>query len=144
MGSKEIELSGQIERITFTNEENGYTIAKVKIHGRQDLVTVVGYLMSPTPGEMLNMKGEWVNHPKFGEQFNVTEYKTTVPATIFGIQKYLGSGLIKGIGPVMAKRIVKKFEKVGVKGGIWLSRNSRIFLTPGFYSCYHAAEELGG
>ena len=109
MGSKEIELSGQIERITFTNEENGYTIAKVKIHGRQDLVTIVGYLMSPTPGEMLNMKGEWVNHPKFGEQFNVTEYKTTVPATIFGIQKYLGSGLIKGLGPVIASRIVKKF-----------------------------------
>jgi exodeoxyribonuclease V alpha subunit len=109
MGSKEIELSGQIERITFTNEENGYTIAKVKIYGRQDLVTVVGYLMSPTPGEMLNMKGEWVNHPKFGEQFKVTEYKTTVPATMFGIQKYLGSGLIKGLGPVIASRIVKKY-----------------------------------
>ena len=109
MGSKETELSGQIERITFSNEENGYTIAKVKIYGRQDLVTVVGYLMSPSPGEMLNMKGEWVNHPKFGEQFKVTEYKTTVPATIFGIQKYLGSGLIKGLGPVIASRIVKKF-----------------------------------
>ena len=109
MGSKETELSGQIERITFSNEENGYTIARVKIYGRQDLVTVVGYLMSPSPGEMLNMKGEWVNHPKFGEQFKVTEYKTTVPATIFGIQKYLGSGLIKGLGPVIASRIVKKF-----------------------------------
>jgi exodeoxyribonuclease V alpha subunit len=69
----------------------------------------VGYLMSPTPGEMLNMKGEWVNHPKFGEQFKVTEYKTTVPATMFGIQKYLGSGLIKGLGPVIASRIVKKY-----------------------------------
>jgi exodeoxyribonuclease V alpha subunit len=69
----------------------------------------VGYLMSPTPGEMLNMKGEWVNHPKFGEQFKVTEYKTTVPATIFGIQKYLGSGLIKGLGPIIASRIVKKY-----------------------------------
>jgi exodeoxyribonuclease V alpha subunit len=109
MGSKEIELSGQIDRITFTNEENGYTIARVKISGRQDLVTVVGYLMSPAPGEMLTMKGEWVTHPKFGEQFKVTEYKTTVPATIFGIEKYLGSGLIKGLGPVIASRIVKKF-----------------------------------
>ncbi len=105
----EIELSGQIERITFTNEENGYTIARVKIYGRQDLVTVVGYLMSPTPGEILNMRGEWVNHPKFGEQFKVTEYKTAIPATVFGIQKYLGSGLIKGLGPVIACRIVKKF-----------------------------------
>jgi exodeoxyribonuclease V alpha subunit len=105
----EIELSGQIERITFTNEENGYTIAKVKIYGRHDLVTVVGYLMSPTPGEVLKMQGEWVNHPKFGEQFKVTEYKIEVPATVFGIQKYLGSGLIKGLGPVIACRIVKKF-----------------------------------
>jgi exodeoxyribonuclease V alpha subunit len=105
----EIELSGQIEKITFTNEENGYTIARIKIDGRPDLVTVVGHLMSPTPGEMLNMRGEWVTHPKFGEQFKVTEYKTAIPATIFGIQKYLGSGLIKGLGPVIACRIVKQF-----------------------------------
>jgi exodeoxyribonuclease V alpha subunit len=103
------ELSGQIERITFTNEENGYTIARVKVQGRQDLVTVVGYLMSPAPGETLNLKGEWVHHPKFGEQFKVVEYKITVPATVFGIERYLGSGLIKGLGHVMAGRIVKKF-----------------------------------
>ncbi len=105
------ELSGQIERITYTNEENGYTIARVKVHGRLDLITVVGYLMSPTPGEILNLKGEWVNHPKFGEQFKVAEYKSTVPATVFGIQRYLGSGLIKGLGSIMAGRIVKKFGK---------------------------------
>jgi exodeoxyribonuclease V alpha subunit len=105
------ELSGQIERITYTNEENGYTIARVKVSGRQDLITVVGYLMSPTPGEILDLKGEWVNHPKFGEQFKVAEYKITVPATVFGIERYLGSGLIKGLGPIMAARIVKKFGK---------------------------------
>jgi exodeoxyribonuclease V alpha subunit len=105
------DLSGQIERITYTNEENGYTIARVKVYGQRDLVTVVGYLMSPTPGEILSMRGEWVNHPKFGEQFKVVEYKTKVPATVFGIQKYLGSGLIKGLGPVIAGRIVKKFGK---------------------------------
>ena len=104
-----IELSGQIERITYTNEENGYTIARVKVSGQRDLITVVGYLMSPAPGEILNLKGEWVNHPKFGEQFKVTEYKTAVPATVFGIKKYLGSGLIKGLGPVIAGRIVSKF-----------------------------------
>ncbi len=103
------ELSGQIERITYTNEKNGYTIARVKVYGQRDLITVVGYLMSPSPGEILNLKGEWVNHPKFGEQFKVVEYKTTVPATVFGIKKYLGSGLIKGLGPVIAGRIVKKF-----------------------------------
>jgi len=105
----ETELSGQIERITYTNEKNGYTIARVKVYGQRDLITVVGYLMSPTPGEVLNLKGEWINHPKFGEQFKVVEYKTTVPATVFGIKKYLGSGLIKGLGPVIAGRIVKKF-----------------------------------
>jgi len=98
------ELSGQIERITYTNEENGYTIARIKVYGQRDLVTVVGYLMSPTPGEILNLKGEWVNHPKFGEQFKVVEYKTTVPATVFGIERYLGSGLIKGLGPGGTKR----------------------------------------
>jgi exodeoxyribonuclease V alpha subunit len=105
------DLQGQIERITYTNDENGYTIAKVKVYGRRDLVTVVGNFMSPMPGEILKMQGEWSNHPKFGEQFKVVQYKSLVPASVVGIEKYLGSGLIKGIGPVMAKRIVKKFSK---------------------------------
>lgn len=103
------DLEGQIERITYTNEENGFTIAKLKVYGRPDLITVVGSLMAPTPGEILKLKGEWANHPKYGAQFKIVQYKTTVPASVYGIQKYLGSGLIKGIGPVMAKRIVKKF-----------------------------------
>jgi len=105
------DLSGQIERITYNNEENGFTIARVKVYGQRDLVTIVGNLIAPTPGEILKMRGEWANHPKFGEQFKVVEYETKVPATVYGIQKYLGSGLIKGLGPVMAKRIVKKFGK---------------------------------
>ena len=105
------ELQGQIERITYTNKENGYTIAKLKVYGRRDLVTVVGRLMSPTPGEILKMKGEWVNHPRYGEQFKLVHYKTQIPASVYGIEKYLGSGLIKGIGPIMAKRIVKQFGK---------------------------------
>ena len=83
-------LSGQIERITFTNEENGFTIALVKVEGQKDLVTVVGNLMAPTPGEILEMQGEWIRHPKFGEQFKVAQFKTKVPATVYGIQKYLG------------------------------------------------------
>lgn len=103
------ELQGQIERITYNNDENGFTIAKVKVSERPDLVTVVGTLMSPTPGEILKMTGEWVNHPKYGEQFKILQYKPMVPATVHGIQKYLGSGLIKGIGPVMARRIVGQF-----------------------------------
>jgi len=103
------DLSGQIERITFTNEANGFTIAKVKVPGKRDLVTVVGSLMAPMPGEIIDMQGEWAHHPKFGEQFKVVQFKTQVPATVYGIKKYLGSGLIKGLGPVMAGRIVDRF-----------------------------------
>ncbi len=105
------ELSGQIERITFTNEDSGFTIAKVKVDGRRDLVTVVGNLMAPTAGEVLTMQGEWSVHPRYGEQFKVLHYRTKVPATVDGIRRYLGSGLIKGLGPVMAGRIVDKFGK---------------------------------
>ena len=105
------DLRGHIERVTYTNEENGFTIARVKVPGDSRLVTVVGSIMAPTAGEFLEMRGEWINHPKFGEQFRVVWYKTMVPATVYGIQKYLGSGLIKGIGPIMAKRIVSKFGK---------------------------------
>jgi exodeoxyribonuclease V alpha subunit len=103
------QLSGQIEKITYTNEENGFTIALVKVEAQKDPVTVVGNLMAPTPGEILEMQGHWANHPKFGKQFKVVQFKTKVPATINGIQKYLGSGLIKGLGPVMAGRIVDQF-----------------------------------
>ena len=105
------ELIGQIERITFTNQDNGYTIAKLRVSGRRELVTVVGCLMSPIPGEVLKMRGEWKNHARHGEQFQLVQYKSIIPATVMGIQKYLGSGLIKGIGPVMAGRIVKAFGK---------------------------------
>ncbi len=104
-----IDLKGRIERITYTNEENGYTVARIKVYGRQDLVTAVGNLSTPTPGEVISMKGEWMNHPRFGEQFKIQYYSTKVPATVYGIRKYLGSGLIKGVGPVIAERIASKF-----------------------------------
>ena len=106
-----VDLQGQIERVTYTNDENGYTIAKLKVYGQRDLVTVVRNLMAPTPGEIIRMRGEWANHPKYGQQFKIIQYKSMVPASVYGIEKYLGSGLIKGIGPVMAKRIVKVFGK---------------------------------
>ena len=105
------DLRGQIERVTYTNEENSYTVVKVKVYGRKDLVTVIGNIVNPTPGEIISMKGEWGNHPKYGEQFKVVFCQCTTPATVYGIEKYLGSGLVKGIGPVMAKRIVKKFKE---------------------------------
>ncbi|MEA3279056.1 MAG: ATP-dependent RecD-like DNA helicase, partial [Thermodesulfobacteriota bacterium] len=105
------DLEGQIEGITYTSEESGFTIVRVKVQGQRGTVTVVGNLMSPCTGEVLRMKGEWINHPRYGKQFKLMHYKTEVPASIDGIRKYLGSGLIKGIGPVIAKRIVKKFGK---------------------------------
>ncbi len=104
-------LNGQIERITFHNEETGFTILRLKVGGYRDLVTAVGSLMAPTPGQVIKATGEWINHPQYGEQFSILQYTTLVPATVTGIEKYLGSGLIKGIGPVMAKRIVKLFDK---------------------------------
>jgi exodeoxyribonuclease V alpha subunit len=105
------ELSGQIERITFTNEENGFTIARVKVWGHRELVTVVGNFTLPAPGETVRMQGQWTTHPRFGEQFQMVSYQSRVPATVAGIRKYLGSGLIRGIGPKMAERIVKQFGK---------------------------------
>ncbi len=102
-------LSGQIETITFTNEETGFTIARVRVAGRRDLVTVVGSLLAPIPGEVLEMDGDWAFHPRFGEQFKVERFTTKVPATVNGIRRYLGSGLIKGLGPVMAGRLVDRF-----------------------------------
>ncbi len=105
------EIRGQIERITFISEEDGFTIAKVKVPGKKELVTVVGHLLSPNPGEIIHMKGRWVRHPRYGDQFKIISYRTAMPAGAYGIEKYLGSGLVKGIGPVMAKRIVKRFGK---------------------------------
>lgn len=105
------DLQGQIERITYTNDENGFTIAKVKVDENPDLVTVVGNMIDPTPGEIIKMSGEWAKHPKFGKQFKIKQYKTSVPASVHGIQKYLGNGLIKGIGPKLAEKIAKKFGK---------------------------------
>jgi exodeoxyribonuclease V alpha subunit len=104
-----IELKGQIERITYRNEENHYTIARMRVQGQKNLITVVGNLVSVSPGEVLRLMGAWDRHPKYGEQFKVASYESVVPATVKGIERYLGSGLIKGIGPVMARRLVEKF-----------------------------------
>ena len=105
------ELTGQIEHITYTNPENGYTIARVRVAGRSEAVTVLGRMIAPAPGETLRMKGEWVQHPVYGQQYRITAYERTEPATVEGIEKYLGSGMMKGLGPVMAKRIVAHFGK---------------------------------
>jgi exodeoxyribonuclease V alpha subunit len=92
------------------NGETGYTIARVATdRSGPDLITVVGALLGAQVGESLRLTGQWTSHPKYGRQFDVRSYTTMLPATIQGIQRYLGSGLIKGVGPVMAERMVAHF-----------------------------------
>ena len=104
-------LSGIIERITYQNEENGYTIAKLLPDKAKagELVTVVGALPSLNAGENLELEGWWESHRTYGQQFKVKNYRVKLPATITGLQKYLGSGLIKGVGPKTSARIVDHF-----------------------------------
>lgn len=102
-------LSGIVERITYANEENGFSVIKLKSKGFNDLVTVVGNMATVNIGSAVKVKGVWKNNGQYGRQFCSVEYEETVPATVKGIEKYLGSGLIKGIGPVNAKRIVDMF-----------------------------------
>ncbi|WKK21795.1 ATP-dependent RecD-like DNA helicase [Streptomyces olivoreticuli] len=103
-------VEGVLERITYANEESGYTVARVDTgRGSGDLLTVVGSLLGAQPGESLRMEGRWGSHPQYGRQFTVENYTTLLPATIQGIRRYLGSGLIKGIGPRIADRITEHF-----------------------------------
>lgn len=104
-------LSGIVERITYCNEQNGFSVIKIKSKGFSDLVTVVGNLATVNVGSVLRVKGEWKYDSKYGKQFSAVDYRETVPATLAGIEKYLGSGLIKGIGPVYARKIVKHFKE---------------------------------
>jgi exodeoxyribonuclease V alpha subunit len=102
-------LEAVLERITYANQDTGYTVARVATHRSADLLTVVGPLLGAQPGESLRLQGRWASHPQYGRQFQVETYTTILPATIQGIRRYLGSGLIKGIGPRMAERIVDHF-----------------------------------
>jgi exodeoxyribonuclease V alpha subunit len=104
-------LSGVVERITFNNEENGFCVIKIKSKGFADLVTLVGNMAAVRVGAVVSVTGQWKHDAKYGKQFLVENYTEAVPATIAGIEKYLGSGLIKGVGPVNAKRIVKVFKE---------------------------------
>jgi exodeoxyribonuclease V alpha subunit len=102
-------LSGLIERVTFHNEENGWAVLKVKARGQRDLVTVVGSLASVSAGEWLTAQGRWVQDKEYGQQFRADMLNSTAPTTKEGIEKYLGSGMVKGIGPIYAKKLVDKF-----------------------------------
>ncbi len=102
-------LEGTVERVTFFNPDNGYSVIRLKPARGGDLVTLVGNLPELTPGEHLRLQGEWTSHTEYGRQFRVERCEQTLPATVEGIRRYLGSGLIKGIGPRTAERIVQAF-----------------------------------
>ncbi len=103
------EFSGTLERVVFHNEENGWTVFRLRAEGREDPVTVVGSMSSPQPGVRLRVKGRWISHPKFGRQIQMSSWEEELPATEEGIRLFLASGCIKGIGPKWADRIVAHF-----------------------------------
>src|ERR1700704_3850660 len=106
-------LAGLVERVTFHNAENGFCVLRAKARGHRDLVTVVGHAATISAGEWVTASGEWINDRTHGQQFKARFLKTSAPSSIDGIEKYLGSGMIRGIGPVYAKKMVKAFgEKV--------------------------------
>ena len=102
-------IFGLLEKISYHNEENDFVVAKLREKEKKELTTIIGNLSGVNPGESLKLTGKWVQNKRFGEQFQVESFEVTVPATLHGIQKYLASGLIKGIGSIMSERIVEKF-----------------------------------
>ena len=98
-----------VERITYQNPDNGYSVLKVRLNGYDDLITVVGNLLDVTAGSVLSIEGDWKVDAKYGRQFIAEQWEETMPATLYEIEKYLGSGLIKGVGPKCAKKIVSAF-----------------------------------
>lgn len=106
--AKEV-LDGILERIVYANEETAWSVVKIEVPGRREPVSAVGKLLGVQAGESLRLRGEWIQDRRYGEQFKVDSYLTVQPATLAGIEKYLGSGLVRGIGKVMAGRLVKNF-----------------------------------
>ncbi len=102
-------LDGVVDKITYVNEENGYTVARLKVPRQKQLVTFAGYLPAINVGEGVRLEGHWVTHAQYGRQFTVTRYQPAAPGTVAALKKYLGSGLLKGVGPVMAEHILNAF-----------------------------------
>lgn len=102
-------LEGTLERVVFVNEENGWSVARLSVHGRGEPVTIVGNLFEVQPGERLRLTGSWEQDRKYGQQFRIATYRTILPTSAKAIERYLGSGLIRGIGKSMAKRLVEHF-----------------------------------
>src|SRR6187397_3137203 len=106
-------LAGLVERVTFHKAENGFCVLRAKARGHRDMVTIVGHAATISAGEWITASGEWINDRTHGQQFKARFLKTSEPTSIDGIEKYLGSGMIRGIGPVYAKKLVRAFgEKV--------------------------------
>ena len=103
------QLAGTVERLTYHNADTGYCVLRVKVRGQRDLVTVVGHSAAVAAGEHVDVSGVWINDRQHGLQFKADAIRTTVPTTLEGLEKYLGSGMIKGIGPVYAKKLVTAF-----------------------------------
>ena len=104
-------LRGVVERVTYANEEKGYSVIKISCKGYSDLVTLVGNMASVNVCTVVTVSGDWTHNVKYGKQFNVSSWEESVPASVYGMEKYLGSGLIKGIGPKFARLIVSEFKE---------------------------------
>src|SRR3974390_2260129 len=102
-------LAGLVERVTYQNAENGFCVIRVKARGHRDLVTLVGHAAPISAGEWITATGAWVNDRTHGQQFKAQFLKTSTPTSVEGIEKYLASGMIRGIGPVYAKRLLRAF-----------------------------------
>jgi len=106
-------LAGLVERVTYQNAENGFCVIRVKARGHRELITVVGHAAAISAGEWITAAGDWVNDRTHGQQFKARFLKTSAPTSVEGIEKYLASGMIRGIGPVYAKKLLRAFgEKV--------------------------------
>lgn len=106
-------LAGPVERVTFHNDDSGFCVLRIKARGHRDLITVIGHAAVISAGEWITASGEWINDRTHGRQFKAKFLKTSEPTSLDGIEKYLGSGMIRGIGPVYAKKLVRAFgEKV--------------------------------
>ena len=102
-------LAGLVDRVTFHNPENGFCVLRVKARGQRDLITLLGHAAMISAGEFVQASGSWINDRTHGVQFKASFLKVTAPTTVEGIEKYLGSGMIRGIGPVYAKKLVRAF-----------------------------------
>src|SRR5665648_276865 len=104
-------LAGLVERVTFHNEDSGFCVLRVKARGQRDLITVIGHAAAIGAGEFVQASGRWVNDRTHGVQFRADFLRAAPPTTAEGIEKYLASGMIKGIGPIYAKKLVKAFRE---------------------------------